>query len=118
MANKKILGIIFVVLFLILPIVYFHTTQLRLIAPGIVTGEYASGEILVKFRQGVNEDLVQLVINLIGATQVDQIPQIGVRKLRISEDRLWLGMTVFKLLPIVEYVSPNNTFHLEILSVN
>jgi subtilisin family serine protease len=76
--------------------------------PAEIIGEYAPGELLVKFKPGVAISQIEEIEATLGVSRLKTIPRIDVRVMRIPEGRGLAEMIEsFRKSPWVEYAEPN-----------
>lgn len=68
---------------------------------------WVSDELLVSLKPGVSPAQAQGLFQSLGATQVDEIPQINVRVIRVSPQSLDAVQQALSHRPEVEYVEKN-----------
>ena len=73
-----------------------------------IKGEYAPGEILIKFKRGVKEKRMEGVYQALGASIRKRIRRLDVHLVKIPAHRDVLEMSEsFRKNPLVEYAEPN-----------
>ena len=78
------------------------------IPPAEITGEYAPGQLLVKFKPDVLSSKIQEIETNLGVSPLKIIPRINARLMRIPEGKQVPEMIeAFRKLPWVEYAEPN-----------
>jgi len=76
--------------------------------PAEIIGEYAPGELLVKFKPGISSSKIEEVEKNLGVSRLRTIPRIDVRVMRIPEGKSVPEMVdAFSKSPGVEYAEPN-----------
>jgi thermitase len=73
----------------------------------IHAADFVPGQLIIKPKANVPEATVQRLIGLIGARQIDDIPQIGARVLRVPEHRLPVILNALSRNPNIEFVEPD-----------
>lgn len=73
-----------------------------------IKGDYAPGEILIKFKRGVKEKRRKGVYQALGATLLRKLRRRNVRLIKIPANRDVLEMSeLFRKNPLIEYAEPN-----------
>jgi thermitase len=76
--------------------------------PAEIIGEYAPGELLVKFKPGISSSKIEETQRSLGVSLLRTIPRIDVRVMAIPEGKSVPEMVdAFSKIPWVEYAEPN-----------
>ena len=70
-------------------------------------GEFVPGEVLVRFRSDASPISVQAALSAQEARAVDQVPALGVQRLKVPEGRELAVISALRQNPLVEYAEPN-----------
>ncbi len=71
-------------------------------------GEFVPGEIIVKFKSGVGQNLIDSLNIGLGVQHLYTSPYAGFKRFKISEGRTVVQMVeIYKQNPLVEYAEPN-----------
>jgi thermitase len=105
---KRVLHLLLVVLFLLLPCLSFAEEPKPPITDPTQGGlGFKAGEIIVKFKKGIPQATIQSLLLTQGMNMLDEMGQLGIMLLSVPEGQELEKIEELKRNPLVEYAEPN-----------